>query len=508
MKRRMLLLIAMVIFVACMLAFSVSAKEYNPTTGAELNNAISEAITLSEDSVINLNGSYTDYRQDAGYTAINSSNKITFELKGDSEIACRFVINGAGMAVFNLNQYTLSNKTGRGGTNGCFFFVDDDGALEIYNGMVKISDVAITFQDGRIKLNNVNIDANEEVIWCQQGACDGSGRLYEIENCTLSGNDGLNAYCMLDSSYIKNITIIKGRITFDSWHNHGAKECSAVVENIKASNSEICFWTSANTYTVKNSEFKKATVGGDNGGAGAYYFYDVKCTERGYTERNATLYDYKTPTCTEAGLLMVYSTSNQTGEEDASYKESNPALGHSFDKDNITGVSYNSYLENGFYTSKCLRCLEGTAAEEVETANPLFKFLGYSTPEDGSYGIVVSYMVDCKAIAEYEALTGKKLSYGIVAGAKQNLGDNNPLDKDGNAVTLDKGAVIKAEVGKEYSAYDFKLTGLGENQLDLELVMATYVVIDDGENVSVVYLQGTQLASGLGAISYNGIPNK
>ncbi|MBO5440239.1 MAG: hypothetical protein J6A53_06245, partial [Clostridia bacterium] len=133
---------------------------------------------------------------------------------------------------------------------------------------------------------------------------------------------------------------------------------------------------------------------------------------------------------------------------------------------------------------------------------------GYSTPEDGSYGIVVSYMVDCKAIAEYEALTGKKLSYGIVAGAKQNLGDNNPLDKDGNVVTLDKGAVIKAEVGKEYSAYDFKLTGLGENQLDLELVMATYVVIDDGENVSVVYLQGTQLASGLGAISYNGIPNK
>jgi hypothetical protein len=51
-----------------------------------------------------------------------------------------------------------------------------------------------------------------------------------------------------------------------------------------------------------------------------------------------------------------------------------------------------------------------------------------------------------------------------------------------------------------------------DNQLDTELVIATYVEVTekDGENVtkSVVYLQSTQKTENLSTISYNTIPNK
>ena len=511
MKRKAFLLIAMAMLVACMLAFGISAKEYNPTTGAELNSAISEAVTLNEDSIINLSGSYTDYNTNIGYT-INSASKITFELKGDAELACRFFVTGEGTAIFNLNGYTITNKKSKGGVEGSFACIDEDGTLEMYNGSVVINDVAFAFEDGALKLNGVNVTANEETIWCHQNGCDGSGRLYQIENCVFTDKIGVHFYCMLDDSYIKNVTIISGSITFDSWHNHGAKECSAVIENIKASNCDVRLWTSANTYTLRNCEFKKATVGGDRGGAGAYYFYDVKYTERAYTDKSATLYDYKAPTCTDSGSLIVYSTKNQAGEEDISYKDNNPKLGHSFDKDNIIGVSYKSYLENGIYTSNCLRCTDGIASEEIGTAMPLFAFKGYSTPEDGSYGIVASFVVNYDALAKYEGLTGKTINYGIVAGAKQNLGDKNPLDENGNEAVLENGKVIKAGIDKKFTGYDFKLTGLNEAQLDTELVIATYVIVTEGEgesiSTSVIYLQGKQATKNLSVITYNMVPKK
>ena len=103
-------------------------------------------------------------------------------------------------------------------------------------------------------------------------------------------------------------------------------------------------------------------------------------------------------------------------------------------------------------------------------------------------------------------MTGKTLTYGIVAAGKQNLGDISPLDENGNAAILSNGSVVKAEIGREYASYDFVLTGMNENQLDIELVIASYVVVKNGDDISVVYLQSTQKTNTLSAISYNTIP--
>ena len=131
--------------------------------------------------------------------------------------------------------------------------------------------------------------------------------------------------------------------------------------------------------------------------------------------------------------------------------------------------------------------------------------MGYSTPEDGSYGIVASFSVNINAIKEYESKTEKTLSYGIVAGAKSLLGDNNPLDASGNATVLETGSVVKANVSREYASYDFVLTGMKESQLNVELVIATYVEVTENYEKSIVYLQSEQKINALSVISYNSI---
>ena len=507
-----LLFIISIIAVMMLMCVMVGAKDYAPTNGAELNEAINEANTLNEDSTFTLNGDYSDYKADAGYQ-ITSQNKLTFNLEGDIITHCRFYI--IGKLVVNLNGHSITNKSGRGGANGSMFCLDktsdnaQKGSLEVYNGNLTISDVCIVFQYGSLKLHDVIINANEEAIWGQAGSCEGGGRRYMIENCTFSGKDGTNFYCIDHESYVRNLTLLVGEAKFDSWHNHGNVESSAVFENLDFSNVKSSFITGANHYTFTDCKFSSISIQGDRNGPGVHYFYDCEYTSITPTgDKGAQIYVYESADCENAATLKLYTADDKTGSYDEAYSLEHPKLGHGFDASKITGVSYESYLEKGTYTSHCVRCESGIASESIPSAQELFVFLGYSTPEDGSYGIVASFTVNQKAVSEYEALSGKALSYGIVAGAKSKLGDNNPLDASGNTVSLENGSVVKASIDKSYVAYDFVLTGMNENQLQVELVIATYVVVTEGENVSVAYLQETQKTENLSIISYNAIPKE
>ena len=49
---------------------------------------------------------------------------------------------------------------------------------------------------------------------------------------------------------------------------------------------------------------------------------------------------------------------------------------------------------------------------------------------------------------------------------------------------------------------------MNASQLDLELVIATYVLTTEGKNTTLVYLQEAEKVENLGAISYNDIPKE
>ena len=351
----------------------------------------------------------------------------------------------------------------------------------------------VTINDSIVRVHGSSYGA----IGTRQGDSNLIESLVRIENSVIYGTCTNDYLSMSANSYIKNSRIEKYALKIDSYMKDSfAREGSeAVLQNVIFNNEKNSLETGTIYLKVIDCQF----VNGMN-------FYVVGDSQ-GKTRFTLT----NSPTCEEEGK-QGYIECNKgggktiTGFNDLTIDEEydKTPLGHSADLSKINGVTYESYLSYGTYKALCPRCDAETEADE-STAEPLFAFLGHSTPEDGSYGIVVSFTVNLKAIEQYESLTNKSLNYGIVACGQANLGDKNPLDENGNVVTLDSGNVVKAEISREYCAYDFILTGMNENQLDTELVIATYVSVTENEETQIVYLQGQQVTENLAVASYSGI---
>ena len=177
---------------------------------------------------------------------------------------------------------------------------------------------------------------------------------------------------------------------------------------------------------------------------------------------------------------------------------------HSINMENAT-ISYESFLENGTITGYCDRC----GKEEKISAPKLFDFKGISAPTNGKIEIYIGFSTNYDAIAEYERLSGNTVNFGIVAGAKAVIGENAPLDSDGNIINYPYGSAIKAPVDRvsKYASYELRLRGFStEAHKDALLLMASYVHITDkdGKTVSVNYLQTKQVVdNNFVYISYN-----
>jgi hypothetical protein len=215
------------------------------------------------------------------------------------------------------------------------------------------------------------------------------------------------------------------------------------------------------------------------------------------------------PKCLDAGTKSTYPNGSKVAVVDDQYPIDNPALGHGFDADNITNIEYkNGYMSAGLCTSNCVRCNEAGIEEKEASASPLFNCLGYSTPEDGSIGVAVTFKIFKDAIVKYENTTGVSLEYGAVAAAYDNLGDKTILDSNGDITKLDKGGVIKAQINQEkISTLSLKITGFTkEEHKDTKLVLGAYVIEAKESAKSVSYLQASPAESGLYSyITYNTI---
>ena len=147
-------------------------------------------------------------------------------------------------------------------------------------------------------------------------------------------------------------------------------------------------------------------------------------------------------------------------------------------------ISYEDGYENsGKRIYKCTGC--GLTKEENTPA--LFESIGYSVPEDISRGgIVIGYMINYDAIAEYEKATGKAVSFGVYAIAQEKLGANDIFDENGN---LAEGA-ISAEVTKNaYVSFEFKIVGFDDDTKDKLLAIGAYVALTKDKVTEYSYMQ-------------------
>ncbi len=118
----------------------------------------------------------------------------------------------------------------------------------------------------------------------------------------------------------------------------------------------------------------------------------------------------------------------------------------------------------------------------VEEENPsvylenAFTFLGYSVKEDGSNRICAGYIINYEAISMYEEATGTKLNFGAVFASYERLGGRQPLDANGNVVSLEQGKVIKQDLTDyKYATYDLVMNGIPADMLEHEFVLSMYV---------------------------------
>ncbi len=541
MKRKLFLAITLVMLMLCLFALSVSAKEYSPTSSAELISAIGEINASAEANIVNLGGSYLDTYVDDGYVFTTSQN-ITFNLISDVQLGCRFKFTGGSTVVFNLNGYSMKNTVARGGDVGTQFYFDNaDLTTKIYNGTIEINDVCFWFINGNLECDKVTIKANEEAIWSggygtrgyitftncnidaggealfkfKNGSCGGTKtRTFTITGCTLSCPNEVLIQCPASDSVIKDNTITKGNLTLDSWCTHGStKQHPMVIDNITiADKYGVKALASSDYFTVTNSKVNTVYVNGDNGGGCTMTVVDCKhsSVSFGATKTNlSNIYTITSPDCENAGVKLAYEAGSTTAVADEQYPVDNPALGHGFDANNITDIAYgNGYMEKGLCTSDCIRCDAQGIVESTASASPLFVCNGYSKPEDGTIAVAVSFNINKNAISTYESVTGKSVEYGAAAASYDNLGKNTILDEKGNVTELEKGGVVKAPITKEnVKSLTLKITGFTkEEHKDVKLVLGAYVITTKDDVTTVSYLQAVQPEEGYSYITYNTIP--
>ena len=455
------------------------------------------------------------------------------------------LINTAITVIVDLNGYTHyvtgTNDKGVGARINCFAISNPNATLKLYGSKAynengEVDKVDPTFQaptyteengvsggnldvyhpkkvyvwafDGNVYVEGVRSYTSEELVYTGEGGTnpsDGNYDTYELKDCVLGSNTtaiGLlgkgNARKIVksDNCYINKFivhTVMTGSVmkntTFkevhlDGWDVSGqiwAFEC-CTVDKITTESGRTHL-----TFTDCNLEKTSWSLKGDGGGD---QFVRI----------------YTSPTCTKAGAIELKRSTNKGSNnpyEDEVNNYNVPALGHTVDTDNITGVTYVSYLDKGTYVGLCNVC--GEVGEHNEaTANPLIVFHGYSAKENNT-AICADYTVEYDLLALYKAYSKKELTFGVVACASDNLvnKDNKPINSDGYSAEVTSGNIVNSAIENIRSGITVKLqTTDWSNFADKNMILCAYII--ENGNVGYICNKTAITAEGL-PITYNQI---
>ena len=224
------------------------------------------------------------------------------------------------------------------------------------------------------------------------------------------------------------------------------------------------------TYTVKESDFTKTTYTDEN----QPHFIEAKATK------------LESATCTKDAGTYYYCFCGAIADSETI---EGTALGH---EQGELISKYFPLVENGdgsrnYFTDmvtehSCTRCTEILKGTEDDTA--LFnKGKGYSVPEDGTYNISHTIIVNKENVLKYETLTGSVVNYGIVAAVGDSLGtpitvDNGEIKGNGNQ------ALVGDMTGTKYTKLVVRISNVPENT---EVNCNAYVVFNKQD---IFYLCG------------------
>lgn len=346
--------------------------------------------------------------------------------------------------------------------------------------------------NGSVYAENMRTSTGQEFVYTESNEY-GS---YEFKNCACTSGSysiglqgqvnkhikiengyyvGIQAFTVLTGSYTKNATITGNGISMDCW---GIKY--NVWEFTNCSISKIATSTGRTHFKLIDCKFDVSTLalGGDGGGP---------CYALIYTS----------PTCESDGTLNVYrqGTGTAPDNKDELYASlvtefyadpQNKAFGHSYGWEYIFDGA--KYLTACTAQNICSSCKNITESVNIDA---MFMFLGYSVSEFGESNLIaMGIKINSNAIADYEELTGATINYGFVVALKDKLGDNRvPLDANGEAVYLESGNVIKAELSSFKHSYADLMIEIPNAHIDTLLLMSAYITEQYGDSLEISYAQ-------------------
>ena len=147
-------------------------------------------------------------------------------------------------------------------------------------------------------------------------------------------------------------------------------------------------------------------------------------------------------------------------------------------------ITYESLTGKGEYYLGCTN--EGCTFGKITEADALFTCLGYSASEIGTGGIVVGYLVNSAAVAEYERVIGLSIELGVFAVSKDKLGENDIFASDG---TVADGVIRVNMTSQMPTAMELKVIGFNDENKDFKLAMGVYFAEKGDDNAEYTYLQ-------------------
>lgn len=147
----------------------------------------------------------------------------------------------------------------------------------------------------------------------------------------------------------------------------------------------------------------------------------------------------------------------------------------------ILELGFTDFLTDFSEVSLCTNCNKKVPISD--TYKPIFKFVGYSTKENGT-ALCVGYTVNKESLAVYNKYN-TPLRYGVVASV---IEDGEGLDlltvSDGNIVANSNCESVVVPVSSEYAGFDFILSGFTSEYASYDIAMCAYVY--DGKAISYV----------------------
>ena len=369
---------------------------------------------------------------------------------------------------------------------------------------IRHSKVYCWIYDGDAYVENIRSYTGQELIYVDwdNSSSDGSAiNTYEFKDCALSS--GAYAIGLLGQSSAQKIINVNGgyynKIVVHSTSN------GSYIKNCSVGSFEMDCWNFTNQILV----FENVVLPGSiTTKTGRTHLKFVDCTidpakfSLG-SDGGGACYAlvYTSPSCEGDGILNVYRQGKGATpvNDDSRYADvvteyyanpQNKALGHNFEwKHNYDGEKYLSGLNA---TYGCTRC---DLVEKQVFIGALFNTLGFSVPQfGGELSITVGYAINKSAIAEYESLTGNKISFGCAIAVKDCIGEGvAPLDENGNAIVLSRGRVVVADATNEPNSYMDVKINLTSDHIDTQLLITGYIAEMCGDSLSISYMQSNNM---------------